>query len=125
MARLHFEQMEVISIAADGTAAMATLGRDDLLPGRSLLEAAVAIPEQEADPVAVVLIVEQSPSVARLLFAEPVTGAPMQPVAGLDHLLAALAQARQAALAQGEANADPDRPVLQRGRLLRAEVERC
>ncbi len=90
MARLHFERMEVIAIAADGTTATSTLGRGDLLPGRSLLEAAVAIPGQDADPVAVALIVEQSPSAARLLFAEPVTGAPMQPVAGLDQLLAAL-----------------------------------
>ncbi len=90
MARVHFERMEVIAIAADGSTASRTVGRDDMLPGRSLLETAVPLPRLDAEPVAIALVVEGAPSAQRLLGAQPVTGAPMRPIAGYEHLLAAL-----------------------------------
>ena len=90
LARLHFERMDVIAIATDGTSASRTYGRDDLLPGRNLLEAAVRLPALDGDIAAIGLVVEGALSVDRLLKAEPVAGPPVALVAGYDHILAAL-----------------------------------
>ncbi|WAT16968.1 GGDEF domain-containing protein [Aurantiacibacter sp. MUD11] len=88
--RLHFDQMEVVAIGADGSRAAITLGRNELAPGRDLLEAGIPIPQLDTPPVAVMLIVEGAPSAVRWLAAEPVRGPPMRAIAGLDHLLAAM-----------------------------------
>lgn len=90
MTRLHFETMQVIAVAADGTTASRTLSREDLLPGDNLREAAVALPHADTAPVAIALVVEGAPSAAYLVHAQPVTGAPLLPIAGYEHLLAAL-----------------------------------
>lgn len=90
MLRLHFDEMQVIAIAADGTQATRTLAPDDLLPGHNLREAAVALPRTEAPPIAAALIVEGAPSAVMLAEAQPVAGLPMKPIAGYEHLLAAL-----------------------------------
>lgn len=90
MPRIHFDRMEVVAIGTDGTMASTVLGPDDLLPGRNLLEAAVALPRLGNAPVAIGLVVDGAPSAARLLSAQAVAGPPLRAIAGVDHLLAAL-----------------------------------
>lgn len=90
LTRVHFEQMVALVIAKDGSTAQRTLDREDLLPGHTLREAAIELPQTGARPLAIVLMVEGAPSVEHLRLAEPVVGPPMKPIAGSEHLLAAL-----------------------------------
>lgn len=90
LTRLHFEEMQVVAIAADGTQATSTVAPDDLLPGSNLREAAVVLPRIEAPPIAVALIADGAPSAAALADAQPMAGIPAKPIAAYEHLLAAL-----------------------------------
>ncbi len=88
--RVHFESVEIISIAPDGNAASRMLGRDDLLPGRNLMEAAIALPELDARPAAIAVIVKGASSFQPFLQAEPVAGSPIEYIAGYEQLLIAM-----------------------------------